>query len=129
MPQRSAPGLITNEDVLGAVDEELAQRMSPWGSMNHNQLAAGADRLGCRCGEADCPAGGKAASATVIHVIAEAATVAGTGHSPGAMPGHEGLIPAELIAELAASARLRPLIHGTIALSDDHGEWAVENGL
>jgi hypothetical protein len=81
-------------------------------------LAAGADRLGCRCGAADCPAGGKAASAVVIHVIAEAATVEGTGHAPGAMSGHEGLIPAELIAELAASARLRPLIHPACTVAE-----------
>lgn len=74
-------------------------------------LAAGADRMGCRCGSMNCPAGGKAASTVVIHVIAEAATVEGVGHTPAAMSGYEGLIPAELIAELAASARLRPLIH------------------
>jgi len=74
-------------------------------------LAAKADRLGCRCGSGDCPAGGKTASAVVIHVIAEQSTVDGTGDTPGAVTDYEGLIPAELIAELAASARLRPLIH------------------
>jgi hypothetical protein len=74
-------------------------------------LAAGADRLSCRCGSADCPAGGRAASAVLIHVIAEQSTVEGTGDAPGVMAGYEGLIPAELIAELAKSARLRPLIH------------------
>jgi hypothetical protein len=74
-------------------------------------LAAKADRLGCRCAQPDCPAGGKAASAVVIHVIAEQSTVDGIGDSPGAMADYEGLIPPELIAELAASARLRPLIH------------------
>ncbi|GLP75107.1 hypothetical protein TUM20983_22170 [Mycobacterium antarcticum] len=74
-------------------------------------LAARAERLGCRCGNPDCPAGGKTASAVVIHVIAEAATVNATGSTPAAMLGYEGLIPAELVAELATSARLRPLIH------------------
>jgi hypothetical protein len=74
-------------------------------------LAAGADRLSCRCGSADCPAGGRAASAVLIHVIAEQSTVEGTGDAPGVMAGYEGLVPAELIAELAKSARLRPLIH------------------
>jgi Domain of unknown function (DUF222) len=78
-------------------------------------MAAGADRLGCRCRSTDCPAGGTTASTVVIHVIAEAATVAGTGTTPGAMPGYEGLIPAELIAELGASARLRPLVHPGVA--------------
>jgi hypothetical protein len=47
----------------------------------------------------------------LIHVIAEQSTVEGTGDAPGVMAGYEGLIPAELIAELAKSARLRPLIH------------------
>ena len=74
-------------------------------------LATGADRLGCRCGRADCPAAGKAASAVVIHVIAEAATVEGTGTTPAAIIGYDGLIPAELIAELAKTARLQPLMH------------------
>ncbi len=51
------------------------------------------------------------ASAVVIHVIAEQATVEGTGHTPAAMIGYDGLIPAELIAELAHTARCQPLIH------------------
>jgi Domain of unknown function (DUF222) len=73
-------------------------------------LAAGADRLVCGCGRADCAAGAAAPkSNVVIHVIAEQATVEGTGSTPGVMPGVEGLIPAELIAELAQSARLAPL--------------------
>ena len=74
-------------------------------------MAAGADRLGCQCGSPDCPAGGRAASAVVIHVVAEQATVTGTGTVPGVLVGFDGLIPAEVIAELARSARLRPLIH------------------
>ncbi|WP_141681925.1 DUF222 domain-containing protein, partial [Mycobacterium malmoense] len=46
-------------------------------------LAAGADRLGCRCGRTDCAAGTRrAASPVVIHVIAEHATVAGAGAAP-----------------------------------------------
>ena len=76
-------------------------------------LAANADRLGCRCGLPDCPAGGKTASTTLIHVIADQATVNGTGDTPGVLSDYEGLIPAELIAELALSARLRPLIDFT----------------
>ena len=74
-------------------------------------LAAGADRLGCRCGRSDCPAKGAIASAVVIHVVAEQATVDGTGGNPGAMFGGDWLIPAEMIAELAQTARLRPLVH------------------
>ena len=73
-------------------------------------LVVGADRLVCGCGSADCAAKGPAPkSNVVIHVIAEQATVQGTGSTPGVVSGLEGLIPAELIAELAASARLVPL--------------------
>lgn len=72
-------------------------------------LAAGADRLGCRCGTPRCAAGGRAPGAVVIHVVAERASVEGTGTTPGVLPGAEGLIPAELVAELAKSARLVPL--------------------
>ena len=38
-------------------------------------------------------------------MIAEQATVEGTGDAPAAMIGYDGLIPAELIAELATTAR------------------------
>ncbi|MEB3024087.1 HNH endonuclease signature motif containing protein [[Mycobacterium] crassicus] len=75
-------------------------------------LAARADRLGCRCGQPDCVAGGRpAASPVVIHVIAEQATVDGTGDAPGSLVEADGLVPPELIAELARSARLVSLVH------------------
>ncbi|GFG97743.1 hypothetical protein MTIM_36220 [Mycobacterium timonense] len=74
-------------------------------------LAADADRLGCRCGRPECVAGGRAASPVVIHVIAEQASLNGAGVAQGCEIGAEGLIPPELLAELAASARLVPLIH------------------
>ncbi|BBY10915.1 hypothetical protein MMARJ_16550 [Mycobacterium marseillense] len=74
-------------------------------------LAADAERLGCRCGRAECGAGGRAASPVVIHVIAEQASLDGTAATQGAEIGAEGLIPPELLAELAASAKLVPLIH------------------
>ncbi|HEU0191046.1 MAG TPA: HNH endonuclease signature motif containing protein [Mycobacterium sp.] len=74
-------------------------------------LAAGADRLGCRCGRADCPAGDKPAPGpVVVHVIAEQASMDGTSKNPGALIGSDALIPAELLAELAAGARLRPMV-------------------
>ncbi|ORW34492.1 hypothetical protein AWC17_23810 [Mycobacterium nebraskense] len=74
-------------------------------------LAGGADRLACRCGRADCAAGTRpAASPVVIHVIAEQATLDG-GAAPASELNADGLIPPELIAELAASARLTPLVH------------------
>ena len=93
--------------VCEADGRTLAQRRSDAVGV----LTAGGDRLGCRCGSSDCPAAGAVASAVVIHVIAEQATVDGTGGAPAAMIGFEGLIPAEMIAELATAARLRPLVH------------------
>ena len=75
-------------------------------------LAASADRLGCRCGQPDCPtAAAPPPSPVVIHVVAEAASLDGAAPRPGAMIGADALIPAELIAELAKSAKLRPLVH------------------
>jgi hypothetical protein len=75
-------------------------------------LAAGADRLGCRCDRSDCAAGAKRpAGPVVIQVIAEQATLNGTGDVPGSLVGADGLIPPELLQELAQSAKLVPLIH------------------
>ena len=73
-------------------------------------LAAGTDRLVCGCGSAKCSAAAPPrGSNVVIHVVAEQASVDGTGTTPGVLPGVEGLIPAELVAELAKSAKLQPL--------------------
>ncbi|BBY39333.1 hypothetical protein MMAN_34670 [Mycobacterium mantenii] len=48
----------------------------------------------------------------VIHVIAEAGSLDGRGGgAPACEVGAEGLIPPDLVAELAASARLAPLVH------------------
>ncbi|WP_406817623.1 HNH endonuclease signature motif containing protein [Mycobacterium sp. M23085] len=74
-------------------------------------LAAGADRLGCRCGRSECTAGNRPASGpVVVHVIAEQSTLGG-GQAPGVEMGAGGLIPPELLAEVAASAKLVPLVH------------------
>jgi Domain of unknown function (DUF222) len=74
-------------------------------------LAAGADRLGCRCGLPDCCAGGKAAGPVVIHVIAEQAATDGTSDAAGSLVDVDGLIPPEMLSELAKSAKLVPLVH------------------
>lgn len=75
-------------------------------------LAAGADRLKCRCGQPTCPAGTTPVpSPVVIHVVANQSTVDGSTPEPGAIIGTDVLVPAELIAQLAESARLRPLVH------------------
>jgi len=83
-------------------------------------LAAGADRLGCRCGRPDCAAGKRpVAGPVVIHVIAEQASLDGSGSAPASIVGADGLITPELIAELAASAKLVPLIHPGYAPPED----------
>jgi Domain of unknown function (DUF222) len=76
-------------------------------------LAASADRLGCRCGRTDCAAGKRPATTpVVIHVIAEQAAITGDGGgTPATEVGADGLIPPELVAQLAASAKLAPLVH------------------
>jgi hypothetical protein len=75
-------------------------------------LAAGADRLGCRCGRTDCSAGRRRpASPVTIHVIASQDTLNGTGEAPASELSADGLITPELVVELAKSAKLVPLIH------------------
>jgi hypothetical protein len=75
-------------------------------------LAASADRLSCRCGRDDCAAGNRpAATSVVIHVIAEQATLDAHTTTPVSEARADGLIGPELIAELAATAKLVPLVH------------------
>jgi hypothetical protein len=74
-------------------------------------LAAGVNWLACGCGSADCDSAARARpNNVVIHVVAEQASVDGTGRSPGVVVGSEGLISAEMVAELAKDARLLPLV-------------------
>lgn len=71
-------------------------------------LAARVDRLDCRCGRDDCIAEKRpAAASVVIHVIAGQATTSAAASEVCA----DGLIGPELIAELAAAAKLVPLVH------------------
>ncbi|MFN8088120.1 MAG: DUF222 domain-containing protein, partial [Mycobacterium sp.] len=73
-------------------------------------LAAGAQKLMCRCGTGHCPAiAAPAPSAVVVHVLAEQATVDGTSDTPGFLPKF-GVQPAESVRALVAAARIRPLI-------------------
>jgi hypothetical protein len=82
-------------------------------------LAAGADRLGCRCGRTECAAAqGAAASPVVIHVIAEHAALSGSGSATASEVGAGGLISPELVAELAASAKLVALVHPADAAAE-----------
>lgn len=71
-------------------------------------LAAGPVQRACECGAADCPCRTAAPTgAVVIHVLAEAATLAG-GDTPGFLPGF-GAVPAEAVRDLAGRARTREL--------------------
>jgi hypothetical protein len=65
-------------------------------------LAARATAMPCACGSPDCPAAGTGATAgeVVIHVLADAATIAGNSSKPGYVPGFGGL-PAEAVRQLA----------------------------
>jgi len=74
-------------------------------------LAAGTERLMCRCGSTDCAAGAAVASSVVIHVVAKQETLDGESNDPGHLIGSDALITAELLRDLATQAKLRPLIH------------------
>ncbi len=75
-------------------------------------LGARLDRLECGCERPECPAADKLAPPNVIiHVVAQAATVEGQGTEPATVIGADWLIPAETVAELARTAKLRPLTH------------------
>jgi hypothetical protein len=78
--------------------------------------------LACKCGSADCPARGQrtAAAAAVIHVLAEQGTLEGTSANPGYLPGF-GILPAESVRQLAASATLKPVTVPAAAAAPDAG--------
>jgi Domain of unknown function (DUF222) len=84
-------------------------------------LADGAPSLACNCGSADCPASGgaEAPRSIVLHVVAEAATVAGESTKPGYLPGF-GAIPAETVQELAKQAKVRPLVRPQDFTAEPH---------
>jgi hypothetical protein len=74
-------------------------------------LEAGADRLACECDRADCSAGDKPASSVVMYVVANQATVEGADDTPGWTLDPNELFPADLVAELSATAKLVPVTH------------------
>ena len=73
-------------------------------------VGRGEQTLACQCGSADCPVAAErtALGAVVIHVLAEQATLDGTGDQPGYLPGF-GILPADSVRELAATATLTPV--------------------
>ena len=75
-------------------------------------LATGGERLSCRCGQVGCPAGGIAPGGpnVTIHIVAENGSVVGRSQRPGYLVDDNELIPAEMVAQLAHEAKLRPLV-------------------
>ena len=74
-------------------------------------LAAQQTRLPCECGFEDCPVlrvEAKPLGQVVIRVLADHATLTGDSHTPGYLPGF-GAVPAPLLRELAATAKVKPL--------------------
>ncbi|HJT90343.1 MAG TPA: HNH endonuclease signature motif containing protein [Mycobacterium sp.] len=81
-------------------------------------LGRGEASLVCRCGLADCPATAERnAAAAVVHVLAEQATLDGSSDAPGYLRGF-GILPAESVRELAATAQLKPVTVPTGATPD-----------
>ena len=72
-------------------------------------LARGEQVLACQCGSEDCTAAAErdTAAAAVIHVLAEQATLDGAS-TPGYLPGY-GVLPAQCVRDLAATAKLTPV--------------------
>jgi len=79
-------------------------------------LARGEAQWACQCGSENCPAKAEraAANAAVIHVLAEQPTLDGSSDKPGYLPGF-GILPAESVRELAANAKLTPVVVPTDA--------------
>jgi hypothetical protein len=73
-------------------------------------LGTGLERLTCQCGESDCAASETPTGSVVIHVVADQATLDGRGNTPAYLLDTGQLIPPELLAELKATARQRPVI-------------------
>ncbi|SBS77615.1 conserved hypothetical protein [uncultured Mycobacterium sp.] len=73
-------------------------------------LGTGAERLACQCGQSDCAATATPPGSVIIHVVADQATLEGTGNKPAYLLDTGVVIAPELLAELTATARQRPLI-------------------
>jgi hypothetical protein len=119
--------LSPDAHALDARLDALARTVCDADPRNRNQrradamaaLVVGADRLACRCGQPRCPAAGSPLpSPVIIHVVADQASIEGHGREPGSMIGSDALIPADLIAELAQSAKVRLLTHPNDAASE-----------
>jgi Domain of unknown function (DUF222) len=73
-------------------------------------LGTGVERLACRCGQSDCAATETPTGSVVIHVVADQSTLNGAANKPAYLLDTGVVISPELLAELKATARQRPLI-------------------
>lgn len=73
-------------------------------------LGTGLERISCHCGQPDCAATQTPTGSVVIHVVADRATLNGASKNPAYLLDTGELISPELLAELKATARQRPLI-------------------
>ncbi len=85
-------------------------------------LVAGADRLTCACGDDACPAWaeGRPPGVTVIHVVAEEATLEGRSDAPAWVADSDALISAEVLRELAVAAQRLPIIGPVNCPAEQH---------
>jgi len=98
--------------VFDALLDEMAATVCPADPRTTRQrradaleaIGARADRMACRCGSEECPAGGNTLSPVMIHLLAEQATVDGEGTAPGYLPGF-GIVPAQMVDRIGSSAR------------------------
>jgi Domain of unknown function (DUF222) len=80
-------------------------------------LAAGLPAMRCLCESPGCPAAQRRpATNVVIHVMAEQATISGDSQSPGHLTNF-GPIAAKILRDIAATAKIKPLVIPRTVLS------------
>ncbi|HEY9303291.1 MAG TPA: HNH endonuclease signature motif containing protein [Mycobacterium sp.] len=73
-------------------------------------LVAGLSVMHCQCGSPDCAGAQRpSASNVMIHVLAEQASLSSDSQTPAYLPGF-GPLPASTLPEIAATAKLKPLV-------------------
>lgn len=107
--------------MVAAVCDEDPRSMGERRSDAVGAIAAGHDRMACRCGLESCPAGSApVSSSVVIRVMTEQSAVdaalreqvfdAGAGNPPAALIVGEGIVPTPLLAALIrGGAKVRPI--------------------
>ncbi|WNG85724.1 HNH endonuclease signature motif containing protein [Mycobacterium sp. ITM-2016-00317] len=121
VPGMAFAGGMLNARDAAALDQRLeaiAATVCSNDPRSHNNLRAdaagalgrGESALQCECGTQDCPAATlrESAAQVVIHILAEQATVDGTGDKAGYLSGF-GVLPAEEVRAAAKTAKLKPV--------------------